>query len=166
MKNNPFTNISKKNDISNSEKVLFNSHCIQLFEVFFRIIGSHSNQKKQISEINLCCSAFMQYLGIFETVILHPHFCVYITETVRELTAVIINNKQRCNKKTSLIKLRDHIVNKGIHAEPYNLPRLLMARQTQGPMVVHQHTLLLKKLVELYNISPETLQVQKFINQV
>ncbi|CAL4059503.1 unnamed protein product, partial [Meganyctiphanes norvegica] len=151
----------------------FLSHCIQLIGKFAVTVGFISDLVKQINRIRHLCNFLFELRELviigplepqiskwakwdqFRYIVSSPPFRPYIVETLCDLTASIINCKGSNRNMACIMDIRDSIVQElNVGTNIYDLPRLLMSRQIQGPKPVCQHSLLLNNLTQMYKNVP------------
>ncbi|CAL4137257.1 unnamed protein product, partial [Meganyctiphanes norvegica] len=147
----------------------FISHCIQLIGKFAVAAVFISDILEQISRLKHLCLFLIKLRKLvisdwaivvpirdqFRYIITSPLFRPYIVETICDLTSAIINSKVNDHNMACIMDLRDSIVQDlNVCTNICDLPRLLMSRQIQGPKPVHQHSLLLNNLTQMYKNVP------------
>lgn len=74
----------------------------------------------------------------------YPVNC-YAIESVRDITAAITNSREK-NATKHMLALRDMIIGDIEPDVGYELPRLVMSRQVDGPTQFHRQALALKEI--------------------
>ncbi|CAL4158040.1 unnamed protein product [Meganyctiphanes norvegica] len=133
-----------------NSKETFISHCIQLVGVFAVRISRNKDSLQQLNELDRCCNFLTSEIDFFiydfSDVVSRQPFRRFVVETVRDLSAAIINNKHPWTEWT-LVNRGDVVRDLRVCTKSCILPRLLLHSQIQGSSsLVSQHALLLTKL--------------------